>query len=243
VSALAEGITVQSPEDARGLGSELRSEIGASLARTLAAIHAVEPASVALQDFGRPSGYVERQLKRWFQQYELTRVRRLPLLEEVYSELCRRVPSQLSAVVVHGDYRIDNTVISPDGEIVAVVDWELSTLGDPLADLGLTLAYWTEPDDDLDLPPAPTDVPGFLSRSEFASAYAAAAQREIDDDLPFYIAFAHWKIACISEGVYARFMAGAMGQERDMDMALLKRHPPARAVAARRALHAGTRLS
>jgi aminoglycoside phosphotransferase (APT) family kinase protein len=235
VSGFAEGITVQSPDKARRLSGEQRAGIGDSLPRTLAALHALDPASAGLEDFGRPAGYVERQLQRWFRQYEQSRVRRLPLLEEVHGELSRRLPPAAEAAVVHGDFRIDNAVLAADGEVVAVVDWELSTLGDPLADLGMTLAYWTEPDDDLDLPPAPTDVPGFGSRRDFAGAYAAAAGRPLAN-LDFYVAFAHWKIACISEGVYARFAAGALGQERDVDMALLERHPPARARAARRAL-------
>ena len=125
-----------------------------------------------------------------------------------------------AASVVHGDYRLDNCMVTADGEVVAVLDWEICTLGDPLADLGLLMVYWTGPDD---TPSAwegsATTAPGFAGRDELAARYAQASGRDISE-LGFYVAFAYWKLACIIEGVYARYKGGAMGHrggEGDFD--------------------------
>src|SRR6266536_3022470 len=169
------------------------------------------PEAVGLCGLGRRDGYVGRQLRRWSRQWEQSRTRELPAIEEVGRRLAARVPPQGAATIVHGDYRLDNLVLSPAGEVLAVLDWELCTLGDPLADVGLLLVYWSEPGDEvLPLGSAPTAMPGFPPRQELAAAYARPSGSDLGD-LEFYQALGYWKLAVILEGVYARSAAGAYG--------------------------------
>ena len=185
-----------------------------SLVETLVALHRVDPAAVGLDQLGRPGGYAERQLRRWQRQWEQSRTRDLPTVDEVHRRLAAGIPEQTGpAAIVHGDYRLDNVILSPAGRVRAVLDWELCTLGEPLADLGLLLVYWSEPDDEtLPLGTAPTRLPGFPSRAELAAAYAEASGRPVDQ-LDYFVAFGYWKLAVILEGVYARFAAGAYGPD------------------------------
>jgi aminoglycoside phosphotransferase (APT) family kinase protein len=190
---------------------EQRRAAGESLVDVMAAIHSVDVDAVGLGDLGRREGYIERQLKRWYSQFEQSKTRELPLLDDVFTTLKARVPTQGAATIVHGDYRLDNTMLGDDGRVKAVLDWELCTLGDPLADVGLLMVYWSEPDDALEsLPSSPTMLPGFPSRKEIAQRYADQSGRDVSD-LDFYVAFGYWKLACIIEGVYARYVGGAMG--------------------------------
>jgi aminoglycoside phosphotransferase (APT) family kinase protein len=193
-----------------------RAAAADSLVDALVALHRVDPDAVGLGQLGRREGYLERQLRRWKGQLEQSRTRELPVLDEVHRRLAAAVPAQVGpARVVHGDYRLDNVVLSPAGRVLAVLDWELCTLGDPLADLGLLLVYWAEPGDtELPLGTAPTTLPGFPTRAELAEAYAARSGRAVDE-LDYYQAFGYWKLAVILEGVYARYAAGAYGQGDD----------------------------
>ena len=129
---------------------EDRAAIGAALVDVLADLHLVDPVEVGLEGFGRPAGFVQRQLRRWSKQWEASRTEPLPALDELCGELGRTLPVQRAETIVHGDYRLDNTILHPTapGRIVAVLDWEMSTLGDPLTDLGTLLAYWSEEADD-----------------------------------------------------------------------------------------------
>ena len=189
-----------------------RAAASTALVDALVALHRVEPEAVGLGQLGRGHGYVERQLARWRRQWEQSRTRELPAVEEVHRRLTARVPAQERVAIVHGDYRLDNLILSPAGEVRAVIDWELSTLGEPMADLGLLLVYWAEADDELlPLGTAPTSLPGFPTRAEVAAAYADGAGRSTDD-LEFFVALGYWKLAVILEGVYARYAAGAYGQ-------------------------------
>ena len=189
-----------------------RAAASTALVDALVALHRVEPEAVGLGQLGRGHGYVERQLARWRRQWEQSRTRELPAVEEVHRRLTARVPAQERVAIVHGDYRLDNLILSPAGEVRAVIDWELSTLGDPRADLGLLLVYWAEADDEmLPLGTAPTRLPGFPTRAEVAAAYADGAGRSTDD-LEFFVALGYWTLAVILEGVYARYAAGAYGQ-------------------------------
>ena len=182
-----------------------------SLVDTMAAIHAVDLTAAGLHDLGRHEGYIARQLKRWYGQWNQQQTRPLPAVDRVHDELSRRIPEQGPASIVHGDYRLDNTMVGADGRVVAVLDWEICTLGDPLADLGLLQVYWTGPND------APSawngsacSAAGFFDRPQLAERYAAVSGRDISQ-LPFYVSFAYWKLACILEGVYARYLGGALG--------------------------------
>ncbi|HEX9032309.1 MAG TPA: phosphotransferase family protein [Streptosporangiaceae bacterium] len=210
-----------------------RKMAGEQLADVLAAIHAVDVDAVGLGDFARRDGYVERQLRRWHGQFgtsqeqarEIGVYRPVPVVDEVHKLLLERLPAQQGTSIVHGDYRLDNTIMSSDGRIMAVLDWELSTLGDPLADVGTLLAYWAE--DPGERKPSPavtmaqsaaTGLPGFPSRSEVADRYAASSGRDVTD-VNYYLAFAFWKLACILEGVFVRYAAGSMGTAAsDLDL-------------------------
>jgi aminoglycoside phosphotransferase (APT) family kinase protein len=190
-----------------------RPAIGPNLAGTLAALHRVDVDAVGLGDLARKDGYIARQLKRWRGQYEQMRVEGVDhggLVEAVGDDLAESIPAQQRASIVHGDYRLDNTVLDDDGTVAAILDWEICTLGDPMADVGLLLVYWAEPGDASAalLGSAPTMAPGFSSRQEVLDAYAAASGLDVSH-VGFYQAFGYWKLACILQGVYARYVAGA----------------------------------
>lgn len=197
----------------RSLGLPQRATSTASMVEVLVALHRVDPDAVGLGELGRRDAYVERQLRRWGRQWEQSRTHEVPAIEEVGRRLAARVPPQQGTAIVHGDYRLDNLILSPAGKVLAVIDWELCTLGDPLADVGLLQVYWSEPGDKVQpLDSAPTALPGFPSRAEVAAAYAAASDRDLTD-LDFYVALGYWKLAVILEGVYARSRAGAYGRD------------------------------
>ena len=194
-----------------------RRTAGESLADVLAAIHAVDVDAVGLGDLARREGYIHRQLKRWYGQYQQSTEqtgRSVPLVDAMHDFLFAHVPDQGPATIVHGDYRLDNTIVGDDGRVRAVLDWEICTLGDPLADVGLLMVYWAEPgDEQTALGSAPTTVPGFVRRDDIRARYAEASGRDVSM-LDFYVAFGYWKLACILEGVYARYAGGAMGGDR-----------------------------
>jgi len=190
---------------------EARRRAGLSVADTLARIHAVDPDAVGLGDLGKKEVYIHRQLKRWYGQWEKSKTRELPLVDQIHDRLLAKVPDQGPASVVHGDYRLDNCMTNDGGDVIAVLDWEICTLGDPLADVGLLMVYWTEPDDDAPmLLTAPTTQDGFLSRKEVLDRYAVQSGRDLSQ-IDYYTAFGYWKLACIVEGVYARYLGGSMG--------------------------------
>jgi aminoglycoside phosphotransferase (APT) family kinase protein len=194
------------------LSPAARRHAGESIVDTMAAIHAVDLDTVGLADLGKHEGYIARQLKRWYGQWNAQKTRELTAVDTVHDELLRRIPEQGPATIVHGDYRLDNCMVGDDGTVVAVLDWEICTLGDPLADVGLLQVYWTGPDDDASAwTGSATTAPGFPNRAELAERYAAASGRDLSQ-LPFYVSFAYWKLACILEGVYARYLGGALGQ-------------------------------
>jgi aminoglycoside phosphotransferase (APT) family kinase protein len=186
------------------------------LVDVLVRLHAVDPDAVGLGDLGRKEDYLARQLKRWHGQLAKSRTRDLPLLDEVHERLVADIPEQGPAAIVHGDYRLDNLMLDPaTGRVRAVLDWELTTLGDPLADVGLLLVYWSQPDDEtIPLLDSPTVVEGFGSRDEVAELYAAASGRDLAE-IDYYVAFGYWKLACILEGVYSRYASGAYGTGDD----------------------------
>ena len=215
VMGFVDGTVVRNADIARQLTSEQRRTAGESIVDVLGAIHAVDVDAVGLGDLGRREGYIERQLKRWYGQWEKSQTRDLPVVEEVHDHLQANVPEQQGAGIVHGDYRLDNCLVDDDGRIAAVLDWEICTLGDPLADVGLLMVYWSEPTDPHQIPPnAPTTVEGFPSRAEILERYAKVSGRDLSA-VDYYVAFGYWKLACIVEGVYARYVGGAMGGGTD----------------------------
>jgi aminoglycoside phosphotransferase (APT) family kinase protein len=195
------------------LSAAARAASGPSMIDALVRIHAVDIDAVGLGDLARREGYLERQLRRWSTQLEHGPTRELPVLEEVHRRLAADVPAQGPARLVHGDYRLDNVILDPgSGAVAAVLDWELTTLGDPLADLGLLLVYWVEAgEQDLGLPDPPTLAPGFVSRQALVDRYAELSGRDVSG-VGYHVAFGYWKLACILEGVHRRYVAGAYGE-------------------------------
>jgi aminoglycoside phosphotransferase (APT) family kinase protein len=216
VMEFVDGLVLRDEDEVRAAFDEAgRRRVGEALVDTLADLHAVDPDAAGLGQLGRREGYAERQLKRWLRQWEASKTRELPAMEETHRLLSARVPEQATTSLVHGDYRLDNVIVSPQGEVAAVVDWELCTLGDPLADLGMLHVYWAEPDDEIvPLTRAPTLAEGFPKRAELVERYAARSGRDVSQ-LDFFIALAYWKLAAILEGVYARYAAGAYGETSD----------------------------
>jgi aminoglycoside phosphotransferase (APT) family kinase protein len=192
-----------------------RRAIGERVVDTLVAIHSVDPDQAGLGELAKKEDYVARQLHRWQGQWERSRTRELPLVDDVHDRLAARIPDQGPAAIVHGDYRIDNMILTPGGEVAAVVDWELCTLGDPLADVGLLLVYWGEENDELSplLEPA-TIAPGFGDRARVRELYAERSGRDLSQ-IDFYIALGLWKLAIVLEGVFARFRAGQYGDAEE----------------------------
>ena len=189
-----------------------RRPIGERVVDTLVAIHAIDPDRVGLGDLGRRQDYVARQLRRWQGQWEKSKTHDVPLIDDLHRRLSERIPDQGPATIVHGDYRLDNMILSDAGEVAAVVDWELCTLGDPLADVGMLIVYWSEAGDELmPLFEAPTTAAGFPSREEIRGRYAEGSGRDLSE-IDFYVALACWKLAIILQGVYARYTAGQYGK-------------------------------
>ncbi len=213
VMGFVDALVLRTPEDAVAhLDVTARAATGRSIVDTLVAIHAVDPVHVGLGDLGRHEGYIARQLKRWYGQFTAQKTREVPAVDAVHDALVSRIPAQGPVAIAHGDYRLDNTMVDSAGNVAAVLDWEICTLGDPLADVGLLMVYWTGPDDEESAwsSSTATTAPGFWNRQQLLDHYAEASGRDLID-IDFYIAFAFWKLACILEGVYARYLAGALG--------------------------------
>ncbi len=218
------------------LDEPARETAGRSLVDTLAAIHAVDLDAVGLADLGRHEGYLARQLRRWYGQWSQGRTRELPAVDRVHDALLERIPEQGPATIVHGDYRLDNCMVDDRGEVVAVLDWEICTLGDPLADVGLLQVYWTGPGDEASAwTGSATTAPGFWDRRRLAERYAEVSGRDLGD-LDVYVAFAYWKLACILEGVYARYLGGALGERAAAELEPFKLQVDAAAAMAERTL-------
>jgi aminoglycoside phosphotransferase (APT) family kinase protein len=208
-----DGLVLRTAENGAVLSAEQAGELSNLMAETMASIHSVNVEAVGLGDFGRPAGYLARQLSRWQRQRELSNTRELPGYEELVQRLAAGLPDSADGTLVHGDFRLDNTLVqlSRPARVAAVVDWEMSTLGDPLADLGLTLSYWAdgagvaEGLQDATLRASVTSLPGFWSREQFAARYAELTGRDVSG-IGYYIAFGHFKLAIVLEGIHARFL-------------------------------------
>ena len=212
VMGFVDGHVIRDREIAEALLThDARRGASESLVDTLAAIHSVDLDACGLNDLGKHDGYIARQLKRWYGQWNDQKTRDVPAVDHVHAALSERIPEQGPATLVHGDYRLDNCIVGDDGAVRAVLDWEICTLGDPLADIGMLQVYWTGPGD----PPSAwagsaTTADGFLDRDDLVARYAAVSGRDLSQ-LPFYVSFAYWKLACILQGVYYRYLGGALG--------------------------------
>jgi len=208
-----EGLVLRDFDDAMGLGAASIPALSYRLINTLGHLHAINPNDVGLADFGRPNGFLERQIRRWTKQLDASRSRDVPGIDALATALAKNIPTTQRNTIVHGDYRLDNVLVArnPFGEydIAAVVDWEMSTLGDPLTDVGLFCTYWAalgsstlvpiNPNTDATAPFPPTD--------DLIASYAEASGLDLTD-LPWYIAFGCFKLAVILEGIYFRHSMG-----------------------------------
>jgi len=244
VMQYVEGRVLRTVEDAADVSAEQARAISEQLMDVMADIHLLDVEAAGLSDFGRPEGYMARQLRRWGKQWEASHAAHLRALTEsgaaagesagaasapppdydrLFSRLAERLPEDRptapagrsgGGTLVHGDFRLDNALVrlTPAPAINAVVDWEMSTLGDPIADLGLTLVYWTESEDEerLGIPVGSTvtAAPGFGTGREFAERYAARTEFDLAD-LDYYVAFGCFKLAVVLEGIHARFLQNA----------------------------------
>lgn len=187
-----------------------RGHAGEQVVDVLAALHRVDPDEVGLGGMARRGGYLQRQLSRWQRQVHRSGAPDLGLLDEVHDALVRGIPPETRGIV-HGDYRPGNLSFGADGRVLAVFDWELATLGDSMADLGWLISTWEQPGDTRPpTTPGPSTAPGFPTREQLVDRYARLSGRDTSE-LPYYVAFARWRSACISAGVRARYQAGVMG--------------------------------
>ena len=222
VMSYIDGVVLDSPERAVELPASLRPRVSEHLVDVLADLHAVDIDDVGLGDLAKREGYVERQVKRWSKQWEQSKTRELPAIDDVARRLQAHLPIQHGVSIAHGDFRFGNCLTDVDrGRINAVLDWELCTLGDPLADLGYLGVYWYDGTPETTRANDPTSAGGFLSFSDLVERYAARTARDVSG-IGYYIAFGCWRLAVISEGVYSRYVNGAMADSGEVDVATFK---------------------
>ncbi len=225
VMGFVDGTVLRTEADATALTVDAAEAATDSLVDTQVAFHAVDPDEIGLGDLSRHrTGYVARQLHRWRTQVERAKVRDLPLLDELHDRLARTIPPEVAAPgLAHGDYRFDNTVLGVDHRVAAVLDWELCTIGDPVADCCWSLLYWSDPGDASPfLPDAPTLADAFPRRDEVARRYATRSGHDLET-LPWFTVFGYWKMACIVEGVYTRRRRGSRSGAGTHDVSSIAR--------------------
>jgi len=208
VMRFVEGVVLDTPAAIESVPVDAATTLSEQLVDTLAALHAVDPEQVGLADFGRPDGFLARQVARWHKQWQASQTRVQPLEPEVVDLLTQRLPESKPGTVVHGDYRLSNVIVTPalDG-IAAILDWEMATLGDPLTDVGLLYVYRRVADGSNTILPRMTVDRGFPAADELARRYGRASGRDLST-LPWYVGFGYFKLAVIAEGIAARFQQG-----------------------------------
>ena len=222
VMGFVDGVVLDSPERAADLPQALRQRVTEHLVDVLADLHAADVDEIGLGDLAKREGYVERQVKRWSTQWEQSKTRELPAIDEAARRLRNQLPVQQSVSVVHGDFRFGNCLTDVHaGRINAVLDWELCTLGDPLADVGYLGVYWSDGTTATVRPNDPTPAGGFPTYDDVVERYARRTGRDLGG-IGYYIAFGCWRLAVISEGVYARYLHGAMGDDLGVDIMAFK---------------------
>lgn len=216
VMAFVDGYVVNTIDEADTAmpDPEARRQVGEHIADILADLHRVDVDAIGLGDLARREGYLARQLKRWRSQWDNSKTRELPDMDAAFDLLIEHQPPQRYTGIVHGDYRIGNMLSRSDGGINAVLDWELCTLGDVMADVGYLLNYWPEPGDDMTafVDPPPSAGGGFPSRDDLVERYASASGFDVSD-VSYYRAFSYWRSAAIVEGVKRRYIEGVMADD------------------------------
>jgi aminoglycoside phosphotransferase (APT) family kinase protein len=200
------------------LSPAMARQLSEAFLDNLVRLHGLDYEKIGLGDLGKPQGYLERQVKGWIERYHNSATHHLREVERISTWLTQNIPASSDATLIHNDYKYDNVVLNSNDitKILGVLDWEMCTLGDPLSDLGTTLAYWTDPSDPgelQDICSAPTTVPGTLTRSQLAQRYALATGRGIHD-IVFYLTFARFKVAVIVQQIYYRYARGLTHDER-----------------------------
>ena len=206
------GTPYRTAAELESLGAERTRAISAGLIDTLAALHRLDPAAIGLAEFGRPDGFLERQVRRWKKQLDASYTRDLPAAAQLHDLLAKNLPAQSNTGIVHGDYRLDNVLIDDRDRIAAVIDWEMATLGDPLTDVGLLMVYKRMSAFDLPGVNDAAAAPGQLSESEMLERYSERSGRDLAH-IGFYVALASFKLAVISEGIHFLHRNGQTGGE------------------------------
>ncbi|MEU0796612.1 phosphotransferase family protein [Amycolatopsis sp. NPDC005961] len=207
VMSFVEGTPYRSAEELAQLGEARTRAIADALVDTLVDLHAVDPAAVGLGDFGRPEGFLERQLRRWKKQLDASRSRDLDGIDELHDRLAAAVPVSGKPSIIHGDYRLDNVLVDKNDTISAVLDWEMSTLGDPLTDLALLVAYAERDKVSLQFVSNASSAPGYPTTDQVVARYAERSGRDVAQ-LDWYVSFAFFKLAVILEGIHYRHSKG-----------------------------------
>ncbi|WP_419993664.1 phosphotransferase family protein [Streptomyces boninensis] len=207
VMEFVDGTPYRTAAELTAIGPDRTRAVVLNLIDTLVELHAVDPAAVGLGDFGRPEGFLERQLRRWGKQLAASRSRDLPGIDELHDRLTKALPSSPAPTVVHGDYKLDNALVGADDRVKAILDWEMSTLGDPLTDVGLLVMYSSRTEGPEGAIGATGGAPGHPGSAELIERYAAGSGRDVSA-VAWYVAFAHFKLAVIAEGIYYRYTLG-----------------------------------
>jgi aminoglycoside phosphotransferase (APT) family kinase protein len=208
VMSFVDGVVLDRPDAIAGLTPQTAARTCEQLVDTLVRLHAVDPDEVGLGDFGRPDGFLARQVRRWKQQWDANQTQQRDVVTALLDRLAGTMPEQSAPGVVHGDYRLTNVMFAPDLDaIAAVVDWEMATLGDPLTDLGLLVVYQTLSSDDAFVMPRMHPGDGFLTADEMVARYGEQSGRDLAD-LDWYVGFGYFKLAVIAEGIHNRYLQG-----------------------------------
>ena len=216
VMGFVDGLVLHDRDAGERIPPSERPGVGQSVVDVLATLHSLDPDEIGLGDLGRREGYLERQLHRWTRQFEASKQRELPIMDRVRTLLQSGVPRQRQAGVVHGDYRLGNLIVDR-GRVRAVVDWELCTLGDPLADLGYLVNDWIAPGEPTLWRSSAIQAGGFPDRREMIARYAEFSTVDVSQ-IGYYQAFQSWRLAAILEGVYSRYLHGAMANIAGVDL-------------------------
>lgn len=212
IMAYVDGVVLDTPERAAPLAMPLRRTISENLVDVLADLHAVDVDAVGLGNLAKRDGYIERQVKRWSAQWAASKTFEIAAIDEVAAYLQSHVPVQQGVSIAHGDYRLGNCLTdTATGRIAAVLDWELCTLGDPLADLGYLGVWWSDRPGSGSTSTDVSQAGGFLTYAALVDRYARRTGRDVSQ-IDFYVAFGNWRLAVINAGVYARYLGGAMGE-------------------------------
>jgi len=214
--SFVEGVVPHDAELGDLIPMSQRHAVSDSIIDVLAALHTLDPDSVGLGDLGRRENYVARQLGRWAGHWEKSKQREIPEMGEAHRRLETEIPPQMRSTIVHGDFRLGNAIVK-GGHVVAMLDWELCTLGDPLADLGYLFNGWRTPDEPVLWRSSPTQAGGYRSLDDLIARYSAATGADLSR-IGYYQAFQSWRLAAILEGVHARYRHGAMGSTDGLDL-------------------------